>query len=419
VQKNNNESALIWLNKFNADTLNKQLKQQQNITLQEFNSQKNQPTKLVERYSRMDKLKVPPIDFYQLKVSYQTMIVEEEVNVSMRLQNEALLQKSAMNLILQQDMEGNIIGLSAEEQEDNVRISFNQWLQMIVKESFNTCPMIELKKFTKELKTIFEQIVIEKEGEYYLNHKYNHHQIRSSIRQAFLPKRTFDTKAEVIPTKANLLRIESLVSPVEVTDDRFYPSDEVVKEIMEWDNRPATSGLSEEVLKKLEELKALGIDTSTLVPKKELYSEREKTYHYLPYHFDSGLEIEYFKESVIPLIRDRNLEVYFNGDDRLTDFKIDCFRQKGKGWEYIGKYVPDFLLISRDADNEIHKVIIIETKGEGFAAKFAERKEFMKETFRQINKDKFDFLYLEDTISKEERTKRTMQAIDNFFMNDK
>ena len=156
-----------------------------------------------------------------------------------------------------------------------------------------------------------------------------------------------------------------------------------------------------------------------MVPKKESYSEREKTYHYLPYHFDSGLEIEYFKESVIPLIRDRNLEVYFNGDDTLTDFKIDCFRQKGKGWEYIGKYVPDFLLISRDADNEIHKVIIIETKGEGFAAKFAERKEFMKETFRQINKDKFDFLYLEDTISKEERTKRTMRAIDNFFMNDK
>ena len=136
VQKNNNESALIWLNKFNADTLNKQLKQQQNITLQEFNSQKNQPTKLVERYSRMDKLKVPPIDFYQLKVSYQTMIVEEEVNVSMRLQNEALLQKSAMNLILQQDMEGNIIGLSAEEQEDNVRISFNQWLQLIIKEKY-------------------------------------------------------------------------------------------------------------------------------------------------------------------------------------------------------------------------------------------------------------------------------------------
>lgn len=174
-------------------------------------------------------------------------------------------------------------------------------------------------------------------------------------------------------------------------------------------------------MKKLEELKTLGMDVSSLAPKKDPNPEREKTYHYLPYHFDSGLEIEYFKETILPLVKDKNLEVYFNGDDTLTDFKIDCFRQKGKGWEKIGKYVPDFLLISRNTDDKIHKVIIIETKGEGFAAKFAERKEFMK-TFIQKNNEKFgyprfDFLYLEDTISKEERLNQTMQAINNFFNN--
>ncbi len=421
VQKNNNESALIWLNKFNADTLNKQLKQQQNITLQEFNSKKNQPVRLVERYSRMDKMKVPPIDFYQLKVSYQTLIIEEDFDVSMRLRDENLLQKSSMTLIHQQDMEGRIIRLSEEEQDDNVRTSFNHWLQLIVKESFNTCSIIELKKFSNELMAVFKQLVIEKEGEYYFNHKYNQQQIRSLIRQAFLPKRTFDAKEEIIPTKANLLRIESLISPIEATDDRYYPSDEAVKEILEWDDKPITQDLSEEVIQKLEELKALGIDTSALTPKKDFHPERENTYHYLPYHFDSGLEIEYFKETILPLVKDKNLEAYFNGDDTLTEFKIDCFRQKGNGWQYIGKYVPDFLLISRNTDDKIHKVIIIETKGEGFAAKFAERKEFMK-TFIQKNNEKFgylrfDFLYLEDTISKGERIKQTMQAIDNFFNN--
>lgn len=421
VQKNSNESALIWLNKFNADTLNKQLKQQQNITLQEFNSKKNHSVRLVERYSRMDKMNVPPIDFYQLKVSYQTLIIEEDFDVSMRLRDENLLQKSSMTLIHQQDMEGRIIGLSEEEQDDNVRTSFNHWLQLIVKESFNTCSIIELKKFSNELMAVFKQLVIEKEGVYYFNHKYNQQQIRSLIRQAFLPKRTFDTKEEIIPTKANLLRIESLISPIEATDDRYYPSDEAVKEILEWDDKPITQDFSEEVLQKLEELKALGIDTSALTPKKDFHPERENTYHYLPYHFDSGLEIEYFKETILPLVKDKNLEVYFNGDDTLTDFKIDCFRQKGNGWQYIGKYVPDFLLISRNTDDKIHKVIIIETKGEGFAAKFAERKEFMK-TFIQKNNEKFgyprfDFLYLEDTISKGERIKQTMQAIDNFFNN--
>ena len=58
VVKNADETALIWLNKFNADTLNKQLKQQQNISLQEFNKGKHQKNILIERFSRMEKLEV-------------------------------------------------------------------------------------------------------------------------------------------------------------------------------------------------------------------------------------------------------------------------------------------------------------------------------------------------------------------------
>lgn len=419
IQRHHEESALIWLNKFNADTLNKQLKQQQNITLQEFNSKKPQSGKLVERFSRIEKLQVPPIDFYQLKVSYETLMVEENINVSERLQNESLLCQTASSLIHQQDMEGNIIGHYEENREDNEQTSFNHWLHLIVKEGFNTCTMADLKKYTTELQAIFLQIVVKKDGEYFFNHKYNQIQIRSLIRQAFLPKRTFETKEEVIPTKANLLRIENFTSPIETTDGKYYPSSDTVQKVLEWDNRSIAPTLSDDVLRKLEELKAMGIDTSKLIPEKDPHPEREKTYHYLPYHFDSRLEIEYFAESILPIIRDKNLEVYFNGDDTLTEFKIDCYRKKSEGWQYIGKYVPDFLLISRDASKNIHKIIIIETKGEGYAAKFAERKEFMK-TFVQKNNEKFgyprfDFLYLEDTISKEEREKQTIMAIENFF----
>ena len=65
VEPMSSETALIWLNKFNADTLNKQLKQQQNISLDELNTKGVRPTKIVERFSRMEELKVPPIDFYQ------------------------------------------------------------------------------------------------------------------------------------------------------------------------------------------------------------------------------------------------------------------------------------------------------------------------------------------------------------------
>ena len=419
VQKEDNETALIWLNKFNADTLNKQLKQQQNITLQEFNNKKPQDTMLVERFSRMEQLKVPPIDFYQLKISYETLIVDEDTNVSERLQDCALLCMAETTLIHQQDLAGNILGHYEEEREKGEQISFNRWLQSIVKESFNTCTISHLKEYTEELRSVFSQIVVEQEGKCFFNPKFNQAQIRSLIRQTFVPKRTFETREEVIPTKANLLRIENFTSPTEAIDNRFYPASDVVQEILKWDNTPESPTFPEEVLQKIAELSALGIDTSSLAPKKDSHPEREKSYHYLPYHFDSRFEIEYFADSILPIIKDKNLEVYFNGDDTLTEFKIDCYKQKGNSWQYIGKYVPDFLLMSRDANNEIHKVIIIETKGEGFATKFAERKSFMK-TFVQRNNerfgyDRFDFLYLEDTISKEERERQTLQAINNFF----
>ena len=114
------------------------------------------------------------------------------------------------------------------------------------------------------------------------------------------------------------------------------------------------------------------------------------------------------------------LEIYFNGDDTLTEFKIDCYKQIGKEWRYIGKYVPDFLLLSRKADGAIDRIIIIETKGEGFAAKIADQKQYMETEYIRKNKarfryERFRFLYLEDTISKTEREKQTLKAIKEFF----
>ena len=83
-------------------------------------------------------------------------------------------------------------------------------------------------------------------------------------------------------------------------------------------------------------------------------------------------------------------------------------------------YIPDFLLIQRNDKGEIYKVIIIETKGEGFAPKFAERKHFMETAFLEKNNTKFgyqrfDFLYIEDTLTQEQREQKTLQAINYFF----
>lgn len=421
VIKNADETALIWLNKFNADTLNKQLKQQQNISLQEFNKGKHQKTIQIERFSRMDRLKVPPIDFYQLKVSYQTLITEEHPNTSQKLADESIFTGADVTLIHKQDLAGKNLGHYLAETEMGEYISFRQWLYQIVKESFRTLVLENLKEHEVILKKIFERITLKDEmGNTRYDNRYDHDSIRSLIRRAFVPKRDFSVKEEIVPCEASLLQIERLVSPVFVQDDKpFFPSQEDVKTIVDWDANAQNKVLSPEELALIEKMKKMGYP----IPEPtDPYPERGQTYHYLPYRFDSGLEREFFKDSVLPILKSyqSQLEIYFNGDDTLTDFKIDCYKQTGREWRYIGKYVPDFLLLKRNEDGSIHRIIIIETKGEGFAAKFADRRQFMETEFIHKNNDcfgyeRFRFLYLEDTLTKEEREKKTIKAIKDFF----
>lgn len=421
VIKNADETALIWLNKFNADTLNKQLKQQQNISLQEFNKGKHQKTIQIERFSRMDRLKVPPIDFYQLKVSYQTLITEEHPNTSQKLADESIFTGADVTLIHKQDLAGKNLGHYLAETEMSEYISFRQWLYQIVKESFRTLVLENLKEHEVILKKIFERITLKDEmGNTRYDNRYDHDSIRSLIRRAFVPKRDFSVKEEIVPCEASLLQIERLVSPVFVQDDKpFFPSQEDVKTIVDWDANAQNKVLSPEELALIEKMKKMGYP---MPEPTDPYPERGQTYHYLPYRFDSGLEREFFKDSVLPILKSyqSQLEIYFNGDDTLTDFKIDCYKQTGREWRYIGKYVPDFLLLKRNEDGSIHRIIIIETKGEGFAAKFADRRQFMETEFIHKNNDcfgyeRFRFLYLEDTLTKEEREKKTIKAIKDFF----
>lgn len=409
VVKHNPETAIVWLNKFNADTLNKQLQQQQDITLQEFSSKPVSGHPMIDRFSRMERVQVPPIDFFQLKVSYETLIIDEANDPHARLQEGSILVAKSAALVHQQNMEGKIIGSYEQETEDTQLPTFQWWLQQIAKESFGTLTVAQLKTCETELRAIYDKLTA----------KHDHQQIRSLIRQAFAPLRDFQVTEEVVPQHAALLQIEKLISPVE-DFGRFYPSQQEVHDIIEWDYKPAQEELKPEVIAKMEELKAMGIDVSALKPQSDPHPERNQTYHYLPYRFDSQLEIDYFSTEVLPLIHGKALELYFNGDDTLTEFKINCYKKNGTRWNYIGKYVPDFLLLSRNEANEIDKVIIIETKGEGFAPAFVDKKAFMETEFIRKNNEKFgykrfDFLYLEDTLTAEQRRLKTVEAIHQFF----
>ena len=430
VVRGEQEKALVWMNRWNADKLNKELKQQQNITLQEFSKKPEPAKKRIERFSRMDKQQVPPIDFFQLKVEYETQVIEEQPDTATLLADESLKQKANRSLVYVQDFEGNMLGYEDLRKENGESFTFHWWLQKIAKESMGALSMKELKQYEAQLHKLFDEITIadEQDGKYRTeNMEYDHYQIRANIRKAFVPKRDFRISEEVVPDTETILSVEQPM-PLDVEDDsRFYPSEKVVKEILAWDNDPGKMELPPEVKAVVEKMKAAGFSDTDIqmmvkdkLPKDE-YPERNQTYHYLPYRFDSNLEKEYFANGLIPLMKDKQLEYYFNGDDTLTEFKIRCYRRKGKHWQYDGLYYPDFLVLSRDTEGRIDRICIIETKGEVYAAKFKERLEFMRDVFVPKNNEafhrkRFQFLYLEDTISAEERMAKTLQMIKEFFM---
>ena len=90
------------------------------------------------------------------------------------------------------------------------------------------------------------------------------------------------------------------------------------------------------------------------------------TYQYIPYRFDSPFECDFYEMLMgLDLVSELGLEVYYNGDNAVADFRVDCFRRSGSTWKKVGKYTPDFLIVRRSGD-AIEKILIAETKGVGY-----------------------------------------------------
>jgi hypothetical protein len=425
VERGAKEEAIIWLNYSNYKTLDDQLQKQQNTSVNELTSRREPDKVKLERYSRMDILKVPEIAFYQLHVNYDTPIIELANNVEERLSSPDILQKADETVVYKHVFTSSSAIDTMILRSDEVEYTtFNQWLYTIAKESFGTLTMQELRKYSSLLRHIFETISDTGETGIRLLNDYNQAAVRSRIRQCFIPLRDYHEDASSEEVHFSLVKEGQPTSPCETTEqDKYYPNQDVVKQIVSWDTNPKDKPLTPEVEALLKQLEALGQDTSSMRPQSDLYPERKRTYHYLPYRFDSGFEKPTFLELLEKdYVKDLGLELYFNGDDNVTDFYIHCYLYDGHHWTDLGNYYPDFLLIKRRED-KIYKVMIIETKGGIYADKFKLRKQFMEGPFKAGNKehfryDRFDFLYLEDTLSKDERTKKMDVAIKAFF-NDK
>lgn len=413
VDNAHKETALIWLNKFNAEKLNQQLREQQYTTIAEFGGKKPDVLITLRRYSRMERLKLPPIDYYQIKISYNTIETTHVENISEYLRTYQLPHVDSTVIYTQGFDQSNTTSESAVEYGMTETANFRLWLDLIVKESFGLLPIDALSQYEDELKGLFDKITVRNDENLVYDTYIDQSKVRSDIRNSFAVRRSFTIEEELVHEDASLLKI-SPSSPIEVSKSAIYvPSQEKVEEIVSQDSKPAET-ISEEIRKYL-------IEHGLPLPDVEK-SVNDRTYHYLPYHLDSKLEEDYLNSVVNHIKTVPGVEFYFNGDDTLTDFRIRCYTKRGEAWKLDGYYYPDFIMLTRNSDNTINKIVIVETKGEGFAGKFIPRKQFMDDVFIKLNNDKygrerFQFLYIEDTLDKEARLQKTIDTIKTFLQN--
>jgi hypothetical protein len=301
--------------------------------------------------------------------------------------------------------------------------TFTAWLYVIAKASFGTLTMAQLNQHSNALRTVFEAITYERRSSRYFSSKYNRAIVEANIRKAFCDTRTFATKEELIPESSSLLNISNFKPTIEVekTDD-YYPDQGMVEKIMLDDAGKLKVSKADQQMMELAEASGQTAILDILKKKNSSHPQKDRTFHYLPYHTDSSFEQTFLGEVLtFPELERLGLEIYYNGDRAMTEFKIKCYKRTEKGWQYVGMYTPDFLIIQRQ-DVKIHKAIIAETKGKIYAndPTFKDKRAFMETEFvRQNNTafgyERFDYLYLEDSLPENERIRMTHKKICEFF----
>ena len=430
VDRNHDETALIWLNEANAKILEKQLKEEQNTTISELrNAGRADEEELVERHSRLPHLRLPKIDFWQLRIKHDTLSTGGKPDPQAAISGLDTDSYFKQSVIITKDFttaETHSREFVQEERGD--AITFDAWLLSIAKSSLGTISFQSLNKFRQELKGIFERITVKGNGAHFYNEMFDRSEVEAEIRLAFHQRRELQTHEEVIPAEAQMLIVSKLAAIAK--HDKLYPNEKETEQILRIDASGKTVEETEkaqaEAFRQMQE--QLAAQGMSLPPNVEIkfpvaVQSKEKTFHFLPYNFAQSRFEKSILEGILTIkdFRERELEIYYNGEKDITDFRIECFKKNNKTWFKVGRYTPDFLLLER-RENKIYRVLIIETKGSGFAEQkeFINRREFVEKEFIPLNNKKFGYkkfayLYLTDSEDFEKNLNKVCKAIREFF----
>lgn len=433
VIKGEHESAIIWLNNFNKNILEKELNNQQHITIKEFESG-SKKKKSLTRIDRTQHLKLNKLSYIELKLNYET-IIKKRANDKSTITNLNNIYKTLKDInneyrkdqviIVKSDIEGKNISTENIEDYGDEIASYSKWLLEILKESMNGISIKHLKKYDDILKKIYKLIVLLQNNQTVFNKQLNQAKIREDIRKSFYDLYELKIKEENIEQNVSILNVEKLRVPLfEYEKNLLFPEDpNDIKNIISKDKGLREKSLEDYTKEELMELIKSG-KTFYQTNNNIAVQNSEKTLHYLPYYFAQSKFEKYFIQLVLEMseFKNNNLEIYYNGDKNLTNFRIKAYKREKHNLKYLGLYTPDFILIKRNSNSSIYKILIIETKGQGYSQQqdFLERKKYMKEIFLPKNNlkfgyKKFDYLYIEDSMSSGEIKRNLKEKINTFF----
>lgn len=296
VDRGQPETALIYLNSTNGDKLIAQLQQRHHISLDEFTSGSREGVEL-KRYDRTAYLKLPKVDFYQLKVSYETLL-EHDADPGNGIPAAAV--KCKESIVRTTDLSLQDYGTSFDDEERGTEPAvFSQWLYGLTRSSIGLLPMEQLNEYRDKLHSAFETITYERGEKKYFSSKYDRRTTEANIRKAFCQKRDYRSKTERIPEAASLLNIANFKPVIYSTPDKiegYYPAQSVVENIMLDD--AGKFEIKPDILTTIQILEEDG-DTETADKLRKKYSshpQKDRSFHYLPYHTDSPLECWFLKK---------------------------------------------------------------------------------------------------------------------------
>lgn len=432
VERDQQETALIWLNAANATLLNHQLQEEQHTSIAEINSAGSAGPSLVPRHSRAAQLRLPSLHFYQLQLQHDEQLPDQQpdpgqtlTHLLASLRTAPYFQQATIETrrVAEADPVGGGTAATLATAAPTTYIhalgasttSFQGWLRGIIRDSFGFLTAADLLPYHEQLQALFAQLTTAAAlpGDLpTLNEVFDLSAVEGAIRRAFAPLREFRQHTETIPEEARLLVAEKLnavpahpnLYPAAFEADTILRYDASGLTLAEIDTQRLAENTRRLALAATPDPASLFAQPAQLLPEMPFRVQRkDQSFHYLPYNFSqSAFELQFLDAVLkLPDLDTHRLEVYFNGERHLTEFRIRCYTRKAAAapWKYVGLYTPDFLLVQRDADNQLRRVLIIETKGGGYAEQpdFLLRKQFMETEFLRLNPEKFEFLYLPDT----------------------